>query len=242
MPGRRFAVLPARQRQLLENTVAVTVLAVALTACSLTPQEPNDTTRPMHSKSSIGSGVKNTGKVGKLHWPAPPPMTIDEHAHYTATIRTAQGPVIVELLPDEAPIAVNNFVFLAQHHFYNNTTFHRIAKDFVIQGGDPTGTGEGGPGYTIEDEPAQVPYNRGTVIMSRTTELNSAGSQFFIALKDLDDILPSEDYAVFGKVVSGMGILDRIANTTPVRANKMGELSTPRKPVPVIAITAAKTS
>jgi cyclophilin family peptidyl-prolyl cis-trans isomerase len=156
-------------------------------------------------------------------------MEIDQQKTYKATLKTANGDVVVELLPKEAPIAVNNFVFLARQGYYDNVPIHRIVAGFVIQSGDPTGTGMGGPGYKIQDERVTLNYERGAVAMARTPEPNSAGSQFFICLSDISQQLEKK-YAIFGKVTSGMDVVDKIAQT-PVKRSASGEQSSPTSPV-----------
>lgn len=129
-----------------------------------------------------------------------------------AIIRTALGDITVELYNESAPVAAANFIKLAGQHYYDGVVFHRIVPGFVIQGGDPTGTGSGGPGYTIPDEPVVGDYERGIVAMARTPAPNSQGSQFFICLADLRGRLPtSGGYVIFGRVAAGMDVADAIA-------------------------------
>src|SRR5690554_4562100 len=111
---------------------------------------------------------------------APPPMTIDPSKVYTATLDTTEGKIDLELYPQDAPQHVNSFIFLAREGFYNDVIFHRVIPDFMIQGGDPTGTGSGGPGYKLKAEFNNRKHVRGVLSMARTSDPNSAGSQFFI--------------------------------------------------------------
>lgn len=127
----------------------------------------------------------------------------------TATISTTKGEIVIELFNRSAPVATENFVNLAQAGFYEGVVFHRIVPGFMIQGGDPTGTGRGGPGYTISDEPFAGQYVRGTVAMARTPAPNSQGSQFFIVVGDATFLDPT--YTIFGRVRSGMEVADAIA-------------------------------
>jgi peptidyl-prolyl cis-trans isomerase B (cyclophilin B) len=133
----------------------------------------------------------------------------------TATIETDLGTFKMELFTQSAPVASENFINLAEAGFYNGLVFHRLVPDFVIQGGDPDGDGSGGPGYDISDEPVVGEYSRGIVAMARTSEPNSAGSQFFIVLSDqAHDALESfRTYVIFGRVVEGMDVVDAIAAT-----------------------------
>jgi cyclophilin family peptidyl-prolyl cis-trans isomerase len=159
---------------------------------------------------------------------APPAMKVDPAKTYTATLKTNKGTVTAELYPKDAPVTVNNFVCLAEDGYYNNTPFHRIVSGFVIQGGDPTGTGSGGPGYQFNDEPVSKDYEKGILAMANAGP-NTNGSQFFIVLDDLRGRLP-KNYTIFGRVTSGQDVVDAIANT-PTAVGRSGEKSTPTEPV-----------
>ncbi|MBY5163346.1 peptidylprolyl isomerase [Nitriliruptoria bacterium AS10] len=139
-------------------------------------------------------------------------MTIDPDSAYTATIETNHGTITARLHADKAPRTVNNFVFLANDGFYDGVIFHRVIEGFMVQGGDPTGTGLGGPGYTFDDEldaARELRYARGTLAMANSGP-NTNGSQFFIMHADYG--LPPQ-YNVFGKAVDGLDIVDAIATT-----------------------------
>jgi cyclophilin family peptidyl-prolyl cis-trans isomerase len=138
---------------------------------------------------------------------SPPPLTIDPAHKYTATIRTSAGDMTAELFTDDAPRTVNNFIFLARDGFYDGVIFHRVIPGFMIQGGDPTGTGRGGPGYRFEDEPVQRRYERGILAMANAGP-NTNGSQFFVMHADYG--LPP-NYTIFGRLTSGEDVLDKIA-------------------------------
>lgn len=166
-----------------------------------------------------------------------PAMRIDPAKHYTATIQTNKGTIEAELFPDDAPLTVNNFVCLAEDGYYNETPFHRIVKGFVIQGGDPTGTGSGGPGYQFKDEPVVKDYERGILAMANAGP-NTNGSQFFIVLTDLRGKLP-KNYTIFGKVTAGLDVVDSIANT-PTSVGRTGEQSTPNEPITLEKVTIAE--
>lgn len=145
---------------------------------------------------------------------------------YQATLKTSKGEIIVELLADATPKTVNNFVFLAKQGFYNNTIFHRVIRDFMIQGGDPDGNGTGGPGYRFADEAFSGEYTRGTLAMANAGP-NTNGSQFFIMHKDV----PLEkNYVIFGRVISGMETVDKIAESD-VTYSSTGERSQPTTPI-----------
>jgi cyclophilin family peptidyl-prolyl cis-trans isomerase len=131
----------------------------------------------------------------------------------TVTIETDQGAIAIKIEADLSPIAAGNFVALAGCGYYDGVVFHRVVPTFVIQGGDPTGTGTGGPGYEIQDEPVTVTYGRGTVAMARTSQPNSVGSQFFIVLDDTarSALESANTYQIIGTVSSGMDAVDAIA-------------------------------
>ncbi len=140
-----------------------------------------------------------------------PPLQLDSNTKYTAVMKTDVGEVIIELYPELAPYTVNSFVFLAKEGFYDGTIFHRVITDFVVQGGDPTGTGRGGPGYVIPDEfPANNMYEIGTLAMANTGAPDSGGSQFFIVVGPHGESLPPK-YTIFGKVIGGMESVFHIA-------------------------------
>ena len=176
-----------------------------------------------------------------LQWSSPPAMTIDTTKQYTADIKTNLGDITVELFPEEAPMAVNNFVFLADQGFYNGVTFHRVIKDFMIQGGDPTGTGSGGPGYTFaNDQPITRDYVPGTLAMANSGNASSNGSQFFITLTNLSDTTNinhlSKDYVIFGLVTSGFDVVQNIGNV-PTTTGGDGAQSKPTVDVHIDSVT-----
>ena len=138
-----------------------------------------------------------------------PAMSIDQHKIYCAGINTDHGLIVLELDPNQAAHTVNNFVFLAQHHFYDGLKFHRVIQGTIIQGGDPKGDGSGGPGYSINDEPVKGDYTTGTIAMAKTSAPNSAGSQFFINLKDNSTTFP-KNYTIFGHIVQGLAAAQKI--------------------------------
>ena len=150
----------------------------------------------------------------------------------SATISTEKGDIAVDLFTDGAPKAANNFVDLAKKGFYDGVIFHRVVPGFVIQGGDPTGTGRGGPGYTFEDEPFKGDYYRGTLAMANAGP-NTNGSQFFICLADLSGSLPKK-YTIFGQVTKGMDVVDQIA------AARLGANDRPNEPVMINKVTVAE--
>ena len=140
---------------------------------------------------------------------AQPDMTIDLAKSYSATLHTNHGDISIDFDATSSPLTVNNFVFLARDGFYDGVIFHRVIKGFMIQGGDPTGTGMGGPGYRFRDElEGPGKYSRGTVAMANAGP-NTNGSQFFIMHTDYG--LP-HNYSIFGQVTAGLDVVDTIAN------------------------------
>jgi cyclophilin family peptidyl-prolyl cis-trans isomerase len=159
---------------------------------------------------SAGTTPTPTPSVStKKAYSAPPPMTINTAHIYVATITTNKGVITLRLDPKLAPISVNNFVFLARDHFYDGLKFHRVVAGFVIQGGDPLGTGSGGPGYKFNDEPVKGEYTAGAVAMANSGA-NTNGSQFFIVTADQTGKLP-KSYNLFGYVQTGMDVVLKIA-------------------------------
>ena len=161
---------------------------------------------------------------------APPALSIDPAKSYTATIETSAGSMVAELFPGDAPNTVNNFVFLANDGFYDEVIFHRVISGFMIQGGDPTGTGRGGPGYRFDDEPVTRSYDRGTLAMANAGP-NTNGSQFFIMHADYP--LPP-NYTIFGKLTAGEDVVDAIAGA------QTGANDRPAEPVAISGITIAE--
>ena len=147
--------------------------------------------------------------MSKQSWNSAPEMQIDTNKSYRATIETDRGAIELELYPQHAPKTVNNFVFLAREGFYDGVTFHRVISNFMIQGGDPTGTGTGGPGYRFEDETEGNPlrHDAGVISMANAGP-NTNGSQFFITHSPQPHL--NGRHTVFGKVASGQDVVDAI--------------------------------
>jgi peptidyl-prolyl cis-trans isomerase B (cyclophilin B) len=142
-------------------------------------------------------------------WNQPPEMLIDEDQVYQVEMKTSRGTIQLELYPEHAPRTVNNFVFLAQEGFYDGVTFHRVIDNFMIQGGDPTGTGRGGPGYRFEDELEDNPLtHQAGVISMANAGPNTNGSQFFITHSPQPHL--DGKHTVFGKVVEGQDVVDSV--------------------------------
>lgn len=187
------AVLPA----------LLTSLAVAAVACG-------------GEGGPAGGGIPSPGPTGggPRTYTQRPPLTIDRGKKYTALVRTVKGDFKIELRPDIAPETVNSFVFLARDGYYDGVTFHRVIPGFVAQTGDPTGTGSGGPGYTLPAEFSGEPYVRATVGMARVgNDPNSGGSQWFVAYGEAASL--NGQYTVFGKVIEGMEVVDALTPRDP---------------------------
>src|SRR6202008_921066 len=150
-------------------------------------------------------------------YPAPPSMSIDPAAKYTATFETSKGEIVCELFAKDAPKTVNNFVFLAREKFYDGTVFHRVIGDFMIQGGDPTGTGRGGPGYKFEDETKGNPnkHKVGSLSMANAGP-NTNGSQFFIT--HVVTAWLDGKHTVFGQVTSGQDVVNAVSQGDTVNS------------------------
>jgi peptidyl-prolyl cis-trans isomerase B (cyclophilin B) len=153
---------------------------------------------------------------------APPPMSIDQNKSYTATFATSRGDIVCDLFPKDAPSTVNNFVFLAREGFYDNTPFHRVIADFMIQGGDPTGTGRGGPGYRFDDELKNNPrkHQVGSLSMANAGP-NTNGSQFFITHIATDWL--NGKHTVFGQVRSGQDVVNSVQQGDTLKSVKIEE-------------------
>jgi cyclophilin family peptidyl-prolyl cis-trans isomerase len=196
------------------RSIATLVLAATMAAACSTPG--GGAASPSSGRAStIPDPVSPSAAAGSCPTAQPPALAAGEKR--LVTIETAKGTFAITIEADLSPIAAGNFVALAECGFYNGVVFHRVATlqdgtPFVIQGGDPTGTGTGGPGYEIKDEPVTATYGRGTVAMARTQAPDSVGSQFFIVLDDKDrDVLASANtYQIIGKVTAGMEAVDAI--------------------------------
>ena len=147
--------------------------------------------------------------MSQKRWGSPPAMQIDATKTYTVTMETTRGTITLELYPQHAPATVNNFVFLAKEGFYDGLKFHRVISNFMIQGGDPTGTGTSGPGYKFKDEVLDNPLKHETGVISMANAgPNTNGSQFFITHAPQPHL--NGKHTVFGKVTSGQDVVDAI--------------------------------
>ncbi|HEX9854327.1 MAG TPA: peptidylprolyl isomerase [Acidimicrobiia bacterium] len=179
-------------------------------------------------------GAEAPAAVERMTFSSPDDMGIPLESHPTATIATSCGEIVVELNPSLAPATVNSFVFLASRGYFDGTVSHRIVPGFIMQGGDPTATGLGGPGYSIPDEypSPDFTYERGVVAMANAGA-GTTGSQFFIMLDDAGLTL---SYSIFGKVIAGEDVLAVIAQI-PLAPNVQGETSVPLETLYIEAVT-----
>jgi cyclophilin family peptidyl-prolyl cis-trans isomerase len=190
---------------------------------------------PQSSPAAQAPTPPNAGK----QWADPPQMAINPDRKYLATISTSMGDMEAELFAKEAPLTVNNFVFLAREGYFENIKFHRVIRNFMVQTGDPRGTGTGGPGYRFADElPTTLNYDRGTLAMANAGP-NTNGSQFFIVHGETVSQSLPKNYSIFGKVTKGLDVLDKIA-TVPVRPSPQGEPSVPTTDVFITKVTIAE--
>ena len=160
-----------------------------------------------------GASPATTTETAAGECPTSQPEALPAGETRTVTIDTDKGSIAITIEADLSPIAAGNFVALAGCGYYDGVVFHRVVPGFVIQGGDPTGTGSGGPGYEIQDEPVTATYGRGVVAMARTSQPNSVGSQFFIVLDDAARaaLESANTYQIIGSVSTGMDAVDAIA-------------------------------
>lgn len=235
--AQREAKLAALERQrkrraAIRRTITIIVLAgiavgiyVAVSSGKKTKASASGDTQAavdaVAAKAGCPSDPKTSVKSSSKQWSQAPAMTIDTSKNYIATVKTDLGTFEMTLNPSDSAIAVNSFVFLSEHGFFNCVTFHRVIPGFVVQGGDPTGTGTGGPGYEFTasgppaaSNPAQQ-YPLGSVAMANsdqpsTTTPKTNGSQFFIVTGSQGEQLPP-DYVLFGQVTSGMSVVDKIS-------------------------------
>jgi len=214
-------------RRLFVIVLAVLVLVACGGESTTSTPTPEPTATPVATAGAEEGS--NMDANGPKQWSSPPPMQLKEGVDYQATLHTSKGDIVIDLFEQETPQTVNSFVFLAREGFYNGVTFHRVIEGFMIQTGDPTGTGAGGPGYEFDDEPFTRDYTPGTVAMANHGP-NTNGSQFFIVQADLRGRLP-KDYTIFGEVTQGMDVVDAIAAVEKTYNPRMGEQSAPVEPI-----------
>ncbi len=183
--------------------------ALALLTCDTGSGSPSDTTPATSAPQPRAAVCQNLTRDAVNQLTTPPAMAIDVNKAYTARMNTSKGSFTIALNPKAAPTTVNNFVCLARQHYYDNLTFHRWVEHFVIQGGDPLGTGFGGPAYKLPNETNTTPWKAGSVAMA-SSSAGVSGSQFFIVLEDgpsAQSLATSGVYNQFGSVTDGLPIV-----------------------------------
>jgi cyclophilin family peptidyl-prolyl cis-trans isomerase len=207
-PGKKAALREARAKAIQQErtiqAVGLAVIAVIIIAVGwiLFPKQ----------KSAAGS----------KQYDAPPSMMIDVNKQYFATVKLAKGgEFVIELYADKAPITVNSFVFLAREGFYDGATFHRVLDGFMAQGGDPTGTGTGGPGYQFQNEDSDLTFDKAGVVAMANAGRDTNGSQFFITFGPTPQL--NGGYTIFGKVIEGMEVVNGITRRDPNTATTPGD-------------------
>ena len=222
-----------RRNRSLRNLAFLLLPVIAIFAWSQFRSSSNDSSKNSTTSSTTRKTSSTTVKpVKKNTNQKAPVLTLDPTKKYTATMETTDGTMVIDLDAKNAPIATNNFVFLSRQGFYDGLTFHRIVKDFVIQGGDPQGDGQGGPGYKVPGEVPTNNYEIGSIAAAKTgaDAPGLFGSQFFIVTGTQGVSLPNE-YARFGKVSSGLDVARKIQDAPKDSNDK------PKKPIYIVKIS-----
>jgi peptidylprolyl isomerase len=204
-------------RQMQEKTTKITVISalVLVVVFVIWSLVFNQKAPPATASKPTNSSVQNTPElIGTKQYSSAPPMMIDTGKQYLATVKMAKGgEFVIQLFPDKAPITVNSFVFLAQHEYFDGVTFHRVLSGFMAQGGDPTGTGSGGPGYKFVNEDSDMTFDKAGVVAMANGGRDTNGSQFFITFAP--QLRLNGDYTIFGQVISGMDVVNSITLRDP---------------------------
>lgn len=188
-------------RSKILNFSILIIILVLFSGCTKTVSQPINNLNQAPNQNTSGQGAK-------MNYSFPGVLAPDKILNKKAVIKTSKGEIAIDLYGDKAPKTVSNFVYLSEAGFYNNLTFHRVEPGFVIQGGDPSGNGTGGPGYKFPDEEVQGDYIKGAVAMANSGP-DTNGSQFFICLDNLTGKL-AKSYNLFGQVTSGMDVVSKI--------------------------------
>jgi peptidylprolyl isomerase len=218
---KRDARRAARARQKLYTRIIFVGLAfVALVAIiwfvatSMKSQQTAGQASALTSAAQVAQGESTPELVGTKQFAAAPPMLIDVTKQYFATVvMTKGGEFVIQLFPDKAPITVNSFVFLARQGYFDDVTFHRVLEGFMAQGGDPTGTGGGDPGYSFVNEANDLRFDKAGVVAMANAGPNTNGSQFFIMFGPYG--VNESDYTIFGQVISGMDVVNGLTRRDP---------------------------
>lgn len=209
---RRDAARRSQERITRIFLISIIILVLVFVSWSLfyhpgaSPSKSTATTSPALVNTPVLVGTKQYSSV--------PPMLIDVSRQYFATVKMALGgEFVIQLFPDKAPITVNSFIFLARQGYFDGVTFHRVLSGFMAQGGDPTGTGMGGPGYEFVNEDSDLTFDKAGVVAMANAGRDTNGSQFFITFAPVLHL--NGDYTIFGQVISGMDVVNKITLRDP---------------------------
>ena len=212
-----FAAGPVRRPRTCAACLLV-LFALAFSSCVAPTEAPEESQEAAEGAAAALEPADRNGM-----YETGPDMTIDPEAAYFAVFKTEKGDIRIKLFAAEAPVTVNNFVFLARDGFYNNTHFHRVLENFMAQGGDPSNTGAGGPGYQFQDEiVASLQFDRAGLLAMANAGPNTNGSQFFITFAETPWL--NGNHTIFGEVVEGMDVLFSISLREPRGATSPGDL------------------
>lgn len=213
---RKARLKAAQLRQKRTNQTAFIigiVVVIALLIWVIFSNLPSGKT-PVDNQSSPMEVVNTPGEVGTKQYSSAPPMTIDVTKQYFANVKMANGSeFVIQLFPDKAPITVNSFVFLARDGYFDGVTFHRVLEGFMAQGGDPTGTGRGGPGYQFVNEDSDLKFDKEGVVAMANAGRDTNGSQFFITFAPVERL--NGGFTIFGQVISGMDAVNALTRRDP---------------------------
>ena len=193
---------------IIGGLLALIVLVIVLIVVSVSAKAAAKKTVP----TQVSGGVPTL--VGTKTYSSAPPLLIDTSKSYSATVKMAKGgEFVIQLYADKAPITVNSFVFLARQGYFNGVTFHRVLPGFMAQGGDPSGTGMGGPGYSFVNEDSDLKFDKAGVVAMANAGRDTNGSQFFITFAPVEQL--NGGYTIFGQVISGMDVVNAISLRDP---------------------------
>jgi len=210
---KRDARRTARARQKLYTRIIIAGILIIIIATVIWLVVSSQQAKPAGLQIPTAGG-QIPKLVGTKQYSGAPPMLIDVSKQYFATIKmTKGGQFVIQLFPDKAPITVNSFIFLARQGYFDGVTFHRVLEGFMAQGGDPTGTGGGGPGYKFPNESNDLAFDKAGVVAMANSGRDTNGSQFFIMFSPYG--LSESDYTIFGQVISGMDIVNGITRRNP---------------------------
>ncbi len=203
-----------KQRQMIQGVaLAVILIGAVVLAWTFFSNRADTAAAPTEAPVASDSGGQAPAVTSK-QYDAPPAMTIDPAKQYFATFKMAKGgEFVIQLYADKAPITVNSFVFLAREGYFNGVTFHRVLEGFMAQGGDPTGTGMGGPGYEFQNEDSDLTFDKAGVVAMANAGRDTNGSQFFITFGPAEFL--NGGYTIFGQVIEGMDVVNGITRRDP---------------------------